>query len=87
VARPRRETGRPQESMVEVVMNARARGVAKAVPPMKMFRPYVLVREFPTGRRIVFNGLGRWGSDQPSEWTWLTCVPFGSGKLETLKEI
>lgn len=54
--------------MVEVVMNASARGVAKAVPPMTILRPCGLVSEFPTGRRMVSNGGERWGSErQPNE--------------------
>jgi hypothetical protein len=39
VTKLKKEIGTFQESRVEVVMNARARGEAKAVPPMKMFRP------------------------------------------------
>ena len=52
MARPRRETGRPQESIVDVVMNASARGHARAGPPMTMFRLCGLVRWVLTGRRM-----------------------------------
>jgi hypothetical protein len=34
------------------------------VPPMTILRPCGLVSEFPTGRRMVFNGGGRLGSEQ-----------------------
>jgi hypothetical protein len=42
--------------MVEVVMNARARGYARAGPPMTRFRLCGLVRWVLTGKRMGFNG-------------------------------
>ena len=39
VTKPKKEIGMSQESKVDVVMNARARGEAKAEPPTKTFRP------------------------------------------------
>jgi hypothetical protein len=51
VARPRRETGRFQEEMVDVVMNARAR----TGPPMTMFRLCGLVRWVPTWEENGFQ--------------------------------
>lgn len=54
VTNPKKEIGTFQESTVEVVMNARARGKARAVPPMKTFRPWELLDDIH--KAIKFSG-------------------------------